>query len=404
MFKYIKTIITTITVFIFLALAFGSGDSDEKVVINISDKQALEKYIQGKWSWEKHTGDVNMTWRYRFEIVGNTLRIWKCVNNTKDPFDMSEGYEELHFSLGEPTRDVDGYNARYLAFEVFDKSNFFGLTYESLAPFWLVSDDNWDTPVLRCASGIPSWSREEFSSVGNRINHKDWDEVSNSESSNYDNYEENNSNNTEYSDSNIDEETFIDNQIVKTNLPSIDIGNQQWTTQNLDVDRFINGDIISQSKNEKEWIDNFNKKTACWCYFLFDSKNKKYGKIYNWYAVFDPRGLAPSGWQIPNQNDWNNLVTYLGGEDFAGKKIKNKKTFNALIIGSLEYQSHWAKIIHAGYRTIWWSSDVTSRYYIKGNPTLHESTEGRLLVEGADYLTTNGLGQGDGGYIRLIQK
>lgn len=87
MFKYIKTIITTITVFIFLALAFGSGDSDEKVVINISDKQALEKYIQGKWSWEKHTGDVNMTWRYRFEIIGNTLRIWKCVSNTEDPLD-----------------------------------------------------------------------------------------------------------------------------------------------------------------------------------------------------------------------------------------------------------------------------------------------------------------------------
>lgn len=173
MYKYFKTISITITVFIFLALAFGSGDSDEKIVINISDKQALEKYIQGKWSWEKHTGDVNMTWRYRFEIIGNTLRIWKCVNNTEDPFDMSEGYEELHFNLGEPTRDVDGYNARYLEFGLFDKTNFFGLTYENLAPFWLVSDDNWDTPVLRCASGIPSWSREEFQAFGNKISHNE---------------------------------------------------------------------------------------------------------------------------------------------------------------------------------------------------------------------------------------
>ena len=62
---------------------------------------------------------------------------------------------------------------------VFDKSNFFGLTYENLAPFWLVSDENWDTPVLRCASGIPSWSREEFQSTGNKISHNESNSNSN---------------------------------------------------------------------------------------------------------------------------------------------------------------------------------------------------------------------------------
>lgn len=192
------------------------------------------------------------------------------------------------------------------------------------------------------------------------------------------------------------------NNVIK--LPSIVIENQVWTSQNLDVDRFTNGDLIIQAKNDKEWIECFNKKKPCWCYFLFDSANKKYGKIYNWYAVFDPRGLAPNGWQIPNQKDWNSLIDFLGGEDFAGKKIKNKKGFNAKITGELEYQSHWAEVTHATDRTIWWSSDITDSFYIKGNSTLHQITQGRLIVEGANYLTSDGLGEGDGGYIRLIKK
>jgi hypothetical protein len=168
-----KSIFSVFITGIFLLFAIGSGESDKKVKIDINDQQALEKYIQGKWSWEKHTGDINHTWRYRFEINGNKLKIWTSFNNTDDPFDMSGGYEELNFTLGSPTRDVDGYKARFLEFALFDKTNFFGLTYEGLSPFWLVSDDNWDTPVLRCGSGIPSWSREEFQTTGNKILHSE---------------------------------------------------------------------------------------------------------------------------------------------------------------------------------------------------------------------------------------
>ncbi len=173
--KKLKIISSAIITGAFLFFAFGSGssDSNEKIKIDINDQQALEKYIQGKWSWKKETGDINHTWRYRFEIKGNNLKIWNCFNNTKDPFDMSEGYEEFVFTIGAPTRDVDGYNARYLEFAVFDKTNFFGMTYEALSPFWIVSDENWDTPVLRCSSGIPSWSRDNFESIGNKIIHEE---------------------------------------------------------------------------------------------------------------------------------------------------------------------------------------------------------------------------------------
>ena len=149
----------------------SSGSSDEKVKIDLNDNVALEKYIQGKWSWEKHTGEINYTRRYRFEIEGKKLKIWSCISNTNDPFDMSDGYEELNFTLGSPTRDIDGNKARYLEFAVFDKSNFFGMTYEALNPFWLVTDENWDHPVLKCGSGIPSWTRAEFKSTGTKKDH-----------------------------------------------------------------------------------------------------------------------------------------------------------------------------------------------------------------------------------------
>jgi hypothetical protein len=175
--KFIKEIGSTLMVGVFLFLAFGSDDSSDspKVKIDINNQQELEKYIQGKWSWERHTGDVNHTWRYRFEINGNKLKIWQCFNNMDDPFDMSEGYEEYNFTLGSPTRDVDGNKSRNLEFALFDKENFFGLTYNALSPFWVVSDENYNTPVLKCASGIPSWSRVKFESTGNKIIHNQSD-------------------------------------------------------------------------------------------------------------------------------------------------------------------------------------------------------------------------------------
>lgn len=190
-----KTIFSIFLTGMFLLFAFGSGESDEKVKIDINDQQALEKYIQGKWSWEKHTGDINHTFRYRFEIIGNKLRIWSCFNNTDDPFDMSEGFEEYNFTLGKPKRDIDGFHARYLEFGVFDNRNDYSLTFYSLGSFWLVSDENWDTPVLKCGSGI-SWSREEFQSTGKLINHDD---------SNLNKEETNTESDYSYSDSNNDE-------------------------------------------------------------------------------------------------------------------------------------------------------------------------------------------------------
>ena len=61
-----------------------------------------------------------------------------------------------------------------------------------------------------------------------------------------------------------------------------------------------------------------------WCWYNNDPKNgPKYGRLYNWYAVNDPRGLAPAGWTLPADGDWTKMMFYLGGQQMAGKKLKS---------------------------------------------------------------------------------
>ena len=184
------TVLLVITVFTLMFLRNCTGifkkdhDNQEIVKIDINKSQAVLSYIEGKWSWEKYVS-ANETWRYRFEIIGNKIKIWTCVNNVKDPFIMDE-YEEFNFELGEPTRDVDGYNCRYLVINEFN-NDLVSLGLRSISPIWVVIDDYWKTPVIRCGSGIPVWDKAEFQSAGTNISQRQDVSDYNSESNNYSN-------------------------------------------------------------------------------------------------------------------------------------------------------------------------------------------------------------------------
>lgn len=102
------------------------------------------------------------------------------------------------------------------------------------------------------------------------------------------------------------------------------IGCNAWMTKNLDVSTYRNGDPIlkvSYPGSATAWaaLD-----TGAYCYYLNDSATYAavYGKLYNWYAVNDPRGLAPEGWHIPSDFEWNYLITTLGGNASAGGPMK----------------------------------------------------------------------------------
>jgi uncharacterized protein (TIGR02145 family) len=114
-----------------------------------------------------------------------------------------------------------------------------------------------------------------------------------------------------------------DSQVYKM----IQIGDQLWMAENLNADKFRNGDAIPHAKTDEEWKLAGEKGQPAWCYYNNDpAKGKIYGKLYNWHAINDQRGLAPEGWQISSDEDWEKLIKLLGGKEVAGGKLKEVGT------------------------------------------------------------------------------
>jgi len=169
------------------------------------------------------------------------------------------------------------------------------------------------------------------------------------------------------------------------------IGSQVWTTQNLDVETFRNGDTIPQAQSDQEWTDAGQNGQPAWCYFDNDPTNgTTYGKLYNWFAVNDVRGLAPAGWHIPTEKEWTILTDFLGGAGFAGKEMKstngwadngngtNSSSFSGLPGGN---RSFWGSFTDLGSIGGWWSATEYSnpslawyRNLNKGKKTIYPLT------------------------------
>jgi uncharacterized protein (TIGR02145 family) len=93
-----------------------------------------------------------------------------------------------------------------------------------------------------------------------------------------------------------------------------------FATTNLNVTTYRNGNSIPEVTDGATWA---SLTTGAWCSYDNDSANDAiYGKLYNWYAVTDPRGLAPTGYYIPNNDEWLEYINSLGGDAIAGGKMK----------------------------------------------------------------------------------
>jgi uncharacterized protein (TIGR02145 family) len=164
--------------------------------------------------------------------------------------------------------------------------------------------------------------------------------------------------------SNLDSIIFLPIEIYNT----VTIGTQVWTSRNLNVSHYRNGDTIPEVRNFTTWAQ---ISTGAWCYYNNDTaKGAVYGKLYNKYAVLDPRGLAPIGYHIPSKAEWDTLAAYLGGVSVAGGKLKeagtthwttpntdatNSSFFSALPGGKVSAGSGFVEISTNGY---WWSVDM----------------------------------------------
>lgn len=151
-------------------------------------------------------------------------------------------------------------------------------------------------------------------------------------------------------------------------IKEVKIGNQIWMAQNLTVTHFRNGDSIPHVKSAEDWERAGKEQKPAWCYYNNDPANEsRYGKLYNWYAVNDARGLAPTGWHIPSDMEWKQLTDQLGGNEVAGKKMKstqgwarhgngtNESGFGGLPGG---YRYDYGFFNYGELFAVWWASPV----------------------------------------------
>jgi uncharacterized protein (TIGR02145 family) len=129
---------------------------------------------------------------------------------------------------------------------------------------------------------------------------------------------------------------FLNGEFIKPfSCKEVKIGNQIWMAENLNVSKFRNGDPIPEANTKQEWAYAEKNAQPAWCYVEGDpTTSNKFGVLYNWYAVNDPRGLAPEGWHIPSNNEWNVIIDFLGGKEVAGGKMKSKEGWEGGFNGS----------------------------------------------------------------------
>jgi uncharacterized protein (TIGR02145 family) len=157
------------------------------------------------------------------------------------------------------------------------------------------------------------------------------------------------------------------------------IGDQCWFAENLRSENYNNGDAIPAALSDSDWSSTTSGATAVYgegsssC--NSDSPDidacdplqslNEYGRLYNWYAVDDSRGLCPIGWHVPTDGEWTVMEGFLGGSSVAGDQMKttygwngggngtNSSGFSGLPGGFRYYDGIFDL---AGYTGYWWSS------------------------------------------------
>lgn len=191
---------------------------------------------------------------------------------------------------------------------------------------------------------------------------------------------------------------------------TVKIGLQEWTAKHLDVSVFQNGDSIVEAKSDEAWRKAAIEGIPAWCYYNNDPANgKKYGKLYNWYAVNDPRGICPEGWHVPTAEEWDKLNNLLPGN--TGEKLKSTRGWKdagngsdsinfAALPGGVRYHSGMFDDI-GKYANFWTSSEKEKSWLGK------EAAENRFLSYAESVLGINpivGFRKGSGLSVRCIRR
>jgi len=144
----------------------------------------------------------------------------------------------------------------------------------------------------------------------------------------------------------------------------VGIGNQCWFKENLRSDNYRNGDAIPGNLTDSQWTSTYSG--AQTVYNNDPANLETYGRLYNWYAVTNARGLCPVGFHVPTDNEWTVLENALGGSSVAGTALKssasdsppwdgsNSSGFSAVPGGFRDFSSSYFSYLGSG--GYWWSS------------------------------------------------
>jgi uncharacterized protein (TIGR02145 family) len=163
--------------------------------------------------------------------------------------------------------------------------------------------------------------------------------------------------------------TDIDGNVYQT----VTIGTQVWMAANLKVTHYRNGEDIPNVTNAAAWAA---LTTGGYCNYNNDVNNvATYGSLYNWYATVDSLNIAPTGWHVPTDAEWQTLSDFLGGDAVAGGKMKeagtthwvspntgatNESGFSALPGG---FRDNGGACYGMSYSTRFWSATESSSSY-----------------------------------------
>ncbi|NDF59576.1 MAG: hypothetical protein EB100_00695 [Crocinitomicaceae bacterium] len=156
---------------------------------------------------------------------------------------------------------------------------------------------------------------------------------------------------------------------------TIQIGNQTWMAENLRATKYRNGDDIALSSKELKDITKEESPKYQWSYGGDEKNIESYGRLYTWFIVDDSRGICPTGWHIPTDSEWSELINVVDGDSKAAVKLRESGT------------QHWMKskvettnesgftALPGGFR------DAKGSFFVKGFNGYWWSTKGYVKME-----------------------
>ena len=182
------------------------------------------------------------------------------------------------------------------------------------------------------------------------------------------------------------------------NYQTVLIGDQCWFAENLRNENYQNGVEIPSNLSDSDWQNTISGAASIYGEGISDCHQQspdgdacdeawslnEYGRLYNWYAVNDVRGLCPSGWHVPTDIEWTVMTDHLGGQNVAGGQLKatfgwasdgngtNSSGFSGLP-GGWRYSHDGEAFRDAGEKSYFWSS--TPQYGLAWFRVLNSSQE-----------------------------